>query len=201
MEYLEQTRPVLWVECAPNETAFTAQIASDIVNNPFHRMELTAQVHASDAECPRMHVAFVGRFDTPGMTPRTSDQVIGHKHQAYHKIAMKRSLNMFRVILQNIELCAFTGDVPFASTHLYAVVNLAMKGVLPDRPTDPHTISLGLDNRMWEIVTDCSSHVPAHRLSAQTVISRLLTPASSRQLNPRLSTIRLPRPKFHSNFR
>jgi len=65
VEYSGQARPILWIGCAPRETAFSAQIAPNILNNPLHRVELTAQISATDLECPWMHIAFMQRFDTP----------------------------------------------------------------------------------------------------------------------------------------
>jgi len=77
-----------------------------------------------------------------------------------------------RVIIET-----FTGDVPFANIQFVSpIVSLVKKGILPDRPTDEEVILRGLDDRMWEIMKDCSQYYSVRRLTAQGAISRLLAP-------------------------
>jgi len=97
------------------------------------------------------------------------------KAKNYKEAERTAASDMFafgRVIVE-----AFTGEVPFAAIRFPpAVVELVRKGTLPDRPTDPRIISLGLDDRIWEIMKDCSQYYPSRRLTAQGVIFRLIAP-------------------------
>ncbi|KDQ17158.1 hypothetical protein BOTBODRAFT_598930 [Botryobasidium botryosum FD-172 SS1] len=99
------------------------------------------------------------------------------KAKNYKEAERTTASDMFafgRVIVE-----AFTGDVPFASTYRNAVVDLVRKGTLPDRPAHPQ-----LDDRMWELMKDCSHYLPARRPSAQTVIFRLIAPAGYQPESP-----------------
>jgi len=68
----------------------------------------------------------------------------------------------------------YTGEVPFFYLRDMAVLVSLVKGILiPNRPTEPEVISRGLNDRMWEIVKDCCSQHPAHRLTVGDLVHQL----------------------------
>jgi len=91
----------------------------------------------------------------------------------YNEAERTTASDMFafgRVIIE-----VYTEELPFANIPFPpAIVNLVSKGTLPARPTDPKVLSRGLDDRVWEIVKDCSQYHPHARLTARDAITRLL---------------------------
>ncbi|KDQ19810.1 hypothetical protein BOTBODRAFT_378531 [Botryobasidium botryosum FD-172 SS1] len=68
----------------------------------------------------------------------------------------------------------YTGKLPFADMDDHRVfVSLVRGTLLPNRPTEPGVASRGLDDRIWQLITDCCHNEPRRRLTVQELISRL----------------------------
>ncbi|KDQ14249.1 hypothetical protein BOTBODRAFT_72888, partial [Botryobasidium botryosum FD-172 SS1] len=68
----------------------------------------------------------------------------------------------------------YTGEIPFSSLSDFAVLVSLLKGtLLPNRPTGPEVVSRGLNDIMWQLITDCCHEDLARRLTAQALVSRL----------------------------
>jgi len=74
--------------------------------------------------------------------------------------------------LAMVMLEVFSGAPPFGNlTKEAAVIWNVMKGVRPDRPL--HTISLGLSDVIWELMTQCWRHNPSKRPSMPHVVNAM----------------------------
>ncbi|KDQ11736.1 hypothetical protein BOTBODRAFT_162563 [Botryobasidium botryosum FD-172 SS1] len=88
-----------------------------------------------------------------------------------------------RVIVELI-----TGNIPYYPdvTNDMMIPLKVLGGVLPKRPTDPETITRGLDDRIWELVEDCCRMKPHQRAHICAILHRLRSALKARDAGPPL---------------
>ncbi|KDQ07854.1 hypothetical protein BOTBODRAFT_590033 [Botryobasidium botryosum FD-172 SS1] len=74
----------------------------------------------------------------------------------------------------------FTAEVPFFNVQETMVIVKVWEGELPQRPCDDKTIARGLDDKMWQLMTDCWHSTPSKRPSVAHVVARLAEALESR---------------------
>ncbi|KDQ18468.1 hypothetical protein BOTBODRAFT_28844 [Botryobasidium botryosum FD-172 SS1] len=68
----------------------------------------------------------------------------------------------------------FTADVPFSYIPGSTTVTMmVMRGELPQRPCDDEVIKRGLDDSVWQLMTDCWHATPSERPRAADLVIRL----------------------------
>ncbi|KDQ15851.1 hypothetical protein BOTBODRAFT_107971, partial [Botryobasidium botryosum FD-172 SS1] len=68
----------------------------------------------------------------------------------------------------------FTRDVPFCfAAHDGAVLMAVARGILPERPLGNDIVARGLNDAMWDLMTQCWDIDPTKRPSAENIVARL----------------------------
>ncbi|KDQ07369.1 hypothetical protein BOTBODRAFT_649417 [Botryobasidium botryosum FD-172 SS1] len=81
----------------------------------------------------------------------------------------------------------FTGKVPFSYlAHDATVIIKISNNEFPRRPDDEAVVASGLDDSMWQLMTDCWHATPSERPTATNLVARLTAALKSR--SPRESS-------------
>ncbi|KDQ16389.1 hypothetical protein BOTBODRAFT_98427, partial [Botryobasidium botryosum FD-172 SS1] len=90
------------------------------------------------------------------------------------KEAARRNTTTDVFAFGRVMLELFTGKVPFSQIPYDIRISMrVMSGEFPPRPCDEGAIACGLDDSMWELMTDCWHATPSERPSAADLVARL----------------------------
>ncbi|KDQ07884.1 hypothetical protein BOTBODRAFT_590924 [Botryobasidium botryosum FD-172 SS1] len=93
---------------------------------------------------------------------------------AYTKEEARRTAASDVFAFGRVMLELFTIKLPFFYlSQDHGVIRRVEVGEFPDRPCDDTTVARGLDDTMWNLMTDCWNVTPSQRPSATDLISRL----------------------------
>lgn len=91
-------------------------------------------------------------------------------------LEVRVSIRLNELCLVNVYtvLQLITNQQPYSYIkHTTEVVIKSAQGARPRRPTELHIIARGLDDNLWNIMTDCWNNDPADRPSIDQVLAHL----------------------------